>query len=447
MDFTGSSNFINNFMNNNYQNINNNNNDFNKIKQNIINQIMINQMKFPILGNNNCNNFMNLDNTTNNCYTMLNNNSNNIMNFNMMNNNYNTMINNNCNNMINNNMQINNMNLNNINENNLNDDNINLDVLDKTKKELLNKIIKFYHDNNNDNMNFDNKIQIKSLLNNLDPNYQGYHLQDIIEDPLPYVKETKKIIKLVNSNYYIFKVKIPNSITKLEFYSIAMQYKALRESKFLLIHNNLILKEDESSINEIKDEDFVFIIENRNYPDDSYYNFLKKKYKKDDIICARFLTESGGICNILLSVNASIREMLDAFNLKNGLHHMNCSFLYNGKKISSNDERKIGKFFLNNCPIITCMLIGEGSSNIISLGKKIIGTTSINGNIYKIIIGTLDSIKILINYFNSHKINIKKIYLGKTEINNDNDNSLSSFGIKEDFNFLLEYKSNEDNHK
>ena len=60
-----------------------------------------------------------------------------------------------------------------------------------TLKELVNKIINFYHFHNNKNMNFNNQKQINSLLNNLNPNYPGFLQNDKIDDPLPYVKEKK----------------------------------------------------------------------------------------------------------------------------------------------------------------------------------------------------------------------------------------------------------------
>ena len=426
----------NNFMNYNYQNIKNNNCSQNN--QNMMNQMMANQMilnpmtMLPLKSyNNSINPLINI-NIMN--FKNMNNNNNNYINNSMMMNNI--IINNNTNNN-------NNMNLNRINEDNLNNDYINMDILDKTKKELLNKIIKFFHDNNNDNMNFDNKIQIESLLNNLNPNYQGLNLELEIRDPLPYMKETKKIINFVNSDYNIIKVKIPNSITKLEFYSIAGLYKVVYNSQYLLIHNNLILKRDESSISEINEEDFVIIIENRNYPDQSYYTFLQKKYQNDKIINIFFDIENEQKKNLILSVNTLICETIKAFYLRYGFDQMKYIFIYNGKKLSPHDERKLKEIFqygTNN--IISCETIKLLVNNNSFKGKTIIGRTSINGEISEIKIGTLNSVENLINFFQSkYKIELKKIYVNKIEIKKDDDNSLSSFGIKEDFNLLLEYKT------
>jgi hypothetical protein len=256
------------------------------------------------------------------------------------------------------------------------------------------------------------------------------------------MKETKKIVNFINSYYKIIKVKIPNSITKLELYSIAELYKALNYSNYLLVHNNLILKKDDTLIDEINDEDFVIIIEIRNYPDESYYTFLQKKYQNNEIININFDIDNSQKINLCLSKNTLICEMIKAFNLRYGLDKMKYSFLYNGEKLNPDDERKLLEIFrYKGTPIVFCLsiknLILEGKAFI---GKKIIGRTSINGKIIEIEIGTLDSVKELFkNLIDNYKINIKKIYVDKIEIKKDNDDSLSSFGIKEDFDLLLEY--------
>ena len=151
--------------------------------------------------------------------------------------------------------------------------------LDSNQKELLNLIIKFYQGNGNHFMNYDHPNQIKSLLNHLNPNNSEFKKSNYIEDILPYVNQDKKIIKFINSNYTLFNVKITYSISKLEFYSIEDSYKCIYTTSILLIHNNKVLKKDESSIDDINNYDTIFIIEDRSYPDDSYYIYLQNKYQ------------------------------------------------------------------------------------------------------------------------------------------------------------------------
>ena len=64
----------------------------------------------------------------------------------------------------------------------------------------------------------------------------------------PFIKEPKKLIKFINSNYIIYHIKIPIFIKKSDLYAIASLYKWLFYSNMILIHNNQNLENDESSI-------------------------------------------------------------------------------------------------------------------------------------------------------------------------------------------------------
>ena len=167
--------------------------------------------------------------------------------------------------------------------------NINLNNLNKNQMELINSIIKFYKENGNEYMSFDNPNQIKNMVYFLSLNYYKLDISNNIEDPLYYVKEPKKMIKFINTNYIEYNVIIPLSITKYDLYSIAQIYKCFKNnnkhgdgnhSNILLINNNLILKRDETSIDCINNNDIIIIIEPRNFPDDSYYISLQERTEK-----------------------------------------------------------------------------------------------------------------------------------------------------------------------
>ena len=171
----------------------------------------------------------------------------------------------------------------------------NINNLNENQMELLNSIIKFYKENNNDYMNFDNQNQIKYMIYFLSLNYNKLDISDNIEDPLYYIVEPKKIIKFINSDNKQYKVNIPLSITKYDLYSIAQNYKCFKNNKkhlsgnhsnILLIYNNLILNRDETSINCINNNDIIIIIEPRNFPDDSFYNSLQER--AEDKGCIQF---------------------------------------------------------------------------------------------------------------------------------------------------------------
>jgi len=171
--------------------------------------------------------------------------------------------------------------------------NINLNNLNQNQIELINSIIKFYKENGNEYMNFDHPNQIKNIIYLLSLNYLKLNTSDNIllyfnlENPLYYIIEPKKIIRFINSDYKEYKVKIPLSITKYDLYSIAQNYKCFKNnnkhsntgnhSNILLIHNNLILNRNVTSIECINNNDVIIIIEPRNFPDDSYYKSLQKR--------------------------------------------------------------------------------------------------------------------------------------------------------------------------
>ena len=179
-----------------------------------------------------------------------------------MNQNYNNMV-------LNNQMNQNFMSGDNNNNNDLNNYN-----LDEDKKELINSIIEFFKENNILCINFEYPNQIKALINLLNENYSGFKYENEVKDPLFYLKGPKIMIKFINSNFEVKKVKIPKlTITKYDLYTIANLYKYFfNNNKILLIHKNKILNKDESPIDFISDNDNVIIIEPRYFPDDSYCN-------------------------------------------------------------------------------------------------------------------------------------------------------------------------------
>ena len=97
------------------------------------------------------------------------------------------------NNFMNQNLNINQMqmmqmlqNMNNINNiNNMN--NIN-NIISPNQKNLVDKIIQFYHKNGLIYMNYNETSQIKRLLNHLNPDYSNLKEVNDIEDPLPHIK-------------------------------------------------------------------------------------------------------------------------------------------------------------------------------------------------------------------------------------------------------------------
>ena len=205
---------------------------------------------------------------------------------------------------------------------------------------LINGVIQFYKNNGNNYMNFENPFQIQYILNFIEAKIDKckYDNEQKIEDPLYYIKEPKKVINFINTNYIIYKVNIPKTITKFDLYTIARHYKSNKfiETNVLLIYNNILLKYDESPIDSISENDFIKVIDIRNYPDSSYYNSLQCINKNKTNYIFKF--PSGNIQNLVLPTDIKISQLLKAFYLKNGFDSNSYKFVYKGEILSQKDE-------------------------------------------------------------------------------------------------------------
>ena len=162
------------------------------------------------------------------------------------------------------------------------------------------------------------KVQIMNIINRLNPDISSLKTNNEILDPLHYIKKTKKLIKFINSDFNLFTVKVPPCINKSDLYSIARPYKLLSNTDILLIHKNLVILEGLSSIDFISDGDIVIIIENRNYPDDSYYISLMKNNPCNKLINIIFVDDYREKQNVNMSFPSNIvfYQMMKAYNLK-----------------------------------------------------------------------------------------------------------------------------------
>jgi len=323
--------------------------------------------------------------------------------------------------------------------------NINLHYLNKNKMELINLIIEFYKENGNEYMNFDNPNQIKNMIYFLSLNYHKLDKSDNIEDPLYYIEEPKKMIKFINSNYEEYKVKIPISITKYDLYSIAQKYKCFKNnnkhytsdhSNILLMHNNLILNRDETSIEFINENDIIIIIEPRNFPDDSYYKSLQERTKKKENIKFEF---SGKVINRIFPDDIKIYEIYKSYNLEFGLDIYTYKLLFNGLPLNISDQRK-GSFLFGNLIVIfdhnilkKKFIFGKMVMVKIKYNKKREISESIG------ILNSIKNLKDLILISLGEK-KIKKLKIENNEIEEGDIRSLYSLGIKNDFTCSIEYE-------
>ena len=349
--------------------------------------------------------------------------------------------------MINNNPMMMNINMNNNNNNNnlgeSNDDiNLNYENLNEVQKNLINQIIKFYQENGCSEMNLQNKNQIKQLIKQINPHTIDKENEIYFFcDEFNYIKREKKIIKFVTSDFKILNIKIPTFITKFDLYSIAEGEKVFQSTNFLLIHNNKILKKDDSSIDEIIDNDFVMIIENRLYPDKSAYNYLKNRYPLNDILCLKvaFDDVSNTQRNYNLSSEVTVLEFLRMVIKEKGLFERDSKFIHNSKILDINSFQKIKESGLHNGTKIICIFNHRKSFNC--YGKAIQGETTINKSKISVITGTLNKISLIFNAISNN--NIRYIIIGNIRLNKNSDNCLFLYGIKDNFYFSSEM---EDGH-
>ena len=356
-------------------------------------------------------------------------NNNNFINQNFMNNQYqmmqmNQMMMQNMNNQINNNILNQNHNINNIQNNN------NFNFKNQNQKILVDKIIEFYRKNGRKFMNYNEPNQIKKLLDNLDTNNPNLKEGIILDDPMSYIKEKKKLIKFINHDFKIFNVKVPISIDKNTLYQVAEKYKILYYSKTLLIYKNSILNNDESSIEIITDNDYVIIIENIYYLDNSYFNSLNKINIFTGVKNVKIEIDSH-LKNFVVPNGTKFSELFKALMFYLGGNYF---FYYNGESFDGENILKDSEVPFDSITIKCFRPLLQFRDEI--FGKKIFLTIkyiNLNKNLFKYNFGILNSIKHVISRVEiQEEVKVEKIYLEGKEINFEEDRSLASFGINKD---------------
>ena len=216
----------------------------------------------------------------------------------------------------------------------------------------------------------------------------------------------------------------------------------------MLVHNNNILKEDESSIDNIQNEDIITIIESIVFPDDSYYNNLIQNNRNEEMINVCFKDNNTDLTLYLeFPKNATINELQKAFYLKYGYNRANMS-LYDYTYHSLNDynNKKVYELFIFT---IYFRIAGDGllGTYIQTFGKVInveVGFVLNNQIVHQTApIGLLNTCKDLINYIEASlsdsSLKIKRIFLNKKEVNINEIKSLGSLGINNDCVCFVEF--------
>jgi len=321
--------------------------------------------------------------------------------------------------------------------------NTNLNNLNENQMDLINSIIKFYKENDNEFMDFDYPNQISKILDLLSINYSKLDKSDNIEDPLYYIGEPKKIIRFINSDYKEYKVNIPLSITKYDLYSIAQNYKCFKNNKkhlsgnhsnILLINNNIILNRDKTSIECINNNDIVIIIEPRNFPDDSYYNSLQERTGDKGCIEFNFSSGKSSIYR-MFPEDIKISEIYKSINLELGLDINTYKLIYSGGPLEKNDQQEATFLLYFAITILEYNIFTKKIifGNIVIANIKGIGQEPIG------LLNSINDLKELILNYIGKKI-IKTLIIENNLIEEGDFRSLLSLGIRSDFECFVDYE-------
>ena len=262
--------------------------------------------------------------------------------------------------------------------------------------------------------------------------------KDNVKDPLYYIKGPKKVLKFTTINTIpkgeFINVKIPISITKSDLYTIARIYQINDYSKIILSYNNYFLKEDDSSIEGIPEGSIINIIEDVDYPDETYYDNLIKNNQNEEIKCFIFQLSSGSKRVLSFPSNISINEMRKAVFSKLHLNSKSSSII----GLNSYDQNSKINIFNQNMPF----QINEpdGLNCHWKLGKTILANIIFNSKEkinFTIEIGDLDSTKKLLGQIEIDEgTKIKEININGKVFKPTDEIDLRTIGINKDFNCI-----------
>jgi len=457
--------------NNNNYNENNMNNQYNSSNYNF-NGNNINSK----YNNNNCN-----ENNMNNQYNNNNYNKNNMnilynnnYNENSMNNQYNNSNNNNCNendmnNHYNNNDNLNYQYNNNIMNNQCNQNiNNNNEIFYQNNNNMINNPENFnFYDNNNlnnNNMNAQNNNDINNGLNqnNNMNNPNNQNSNDNYEDIYPYIKDNNKYkITFITQKFGNKQILIPSSLRNCELYYTADKinnpyFFEYSDVKFieLIYNNNVIIINDDNLIgNYMSDGSQIFIKEKNEY---------NACYQNEEMMNIIFKSDKVKKINLAIPYNITVKNLIYSFFNKFTIAQQNqkyFSFFFNDKELKLTDNKIYNEGFSNGNVINFETKIVKNDSNYEYLksncpGKKI--TAFLNDknkkiNLNSIIFaGTLQQIKNfykeLKKYLSQQKIEFEGapiiIYQNNSlELDENNENTFSSYGIRNDFICQIELKT------
>jgi len=303
--------------------------------------------------------------------------------------------------------------------------------------------------NNNMNHSFHNVLMTQNV--NLSQNY---------EDIYPYIKDNKIRITFINQKNENKNVLIPSSLRNNELYYTAekinnhnfYEYSDVAFIELIYQNNNKIIQNNDDLIG--------------HYINDNSQIFIKEKIENqvcnqnDTMINIIFKSNNKNIA-LIIPNNITVKDMIGIFFNKNKITEQNkkyFTFLVNGKEININDNTLYNEGYKNGSTITILTNRIKNDYNFFYLkrdcpGKKINAIlkdkkskNEINAIIFA---GTLQQIKnfylILKKYLSQQKIEFTGSPIitynnARIEVDEYNESTFSSLGIRNDFFCELEVK-------
>jgi len=296
--------------------------------------------------------------------------------------------------------------------------------------------------NNPNMMNNQNMGNNPNMMNNQNQNMGNNNEEDNnrFEDVYPYINGNKIDIILEGINNRRVYIKIPTLLRKNELYYTGKKYRnrildQCYYSKIKLYHNDILLNDDDTSIEIISNGETISMRSATNFNSLLYQTILQNNQNSPriNIIFIDF-NSNDHFCKVFPN-NISIRQMFivifEEMNFEG-----NSYFIYNDSRINKEDDTLLMNFFSGYYSTIYF-----NDSMHEDLPGKIFIVTIQNNNdlILSFTAGTLEQISNFrrrlnqkIEYLNYRITNNPILNPGEIEINESDERTFSSIGIRDD---------------
>jgi len=287
-------------------------------------------------------------------------------------------------------------------------------------------------------MNLMNMMNMMNMANKMNQMIQAQKKNIMNDDIFPEIKEDKINIILILHNNTRQNIKIPSSLRKNELYFVAERFQILKYSDIKLYYKNQLLANDESTIEFISNGDSISMNEILDV-DLNYYNSLISKNSSKDLYNVTLETSSKKI-NRAFPKNATIEEIIKSFlsimRIPFKLYLKDYYIRYGHWVLHLEDKNvlyeNISNVLLNFCEVEKRKCHGKLLSVTIKNGNDILTK--------EFAAGTLEQIKNFYEgiksklYTNNYKLMGNPIIVpGEIELKQDDERTLSSIGIRENF--------------